>query len=208
MSLPSSIPGYDTVEFPDFDQLDSTIPPPAEVRLRAWAKFAETERRMTIFDWATWALTKALLLRFMNDLASAYLLSFEATLELLKDKRGDSREKFETWLVTNPAYDLECRGIRTLRHLEAHVRPRTISRLPGVLEDSRFAGPRPGGRVAWCWDPISFADFDALRAPALGIDQLDAWNSRCASLHVRGLMLHGLEHLRDILAAAEGEQAA
>jgi hypothetical protein len=163
---------------------------------------------MTVFDWAVWAFAKPGLVLFLKDLASAYLLSFEAALEFLKEECFDSRRDFETWLAQRSEYDLECRGLRTLRHLEAHIRPGTISAQVGVFADSRFAGSTPGGRTTWSWAPISLADFDALHAPALARGELGAWNDRCVSLHVRGLMLHGLEQLRGILAAAEAEHAA
>jgi hypothetical protein len=203
MALPSDIPSYGNVDLPDFDRLESTIPGPPKGRLRAWAKFAETDRRMTVFDWAVWALAKGGLPVFMQDLATAYLLSFETTLEFLKDERRDSRRNFERWLSGRAAYDLECRGLRTLRHLEAHIRSGTISAQVGAVADSRFGGPTPAGRSTWFWDAITLADLNALRAPALGTDELDAWNSRSHSVPVRGLMIHGLERLRTILKEAE-----
>lgn len=209
MSLPSNIARYDSVEIPDFDQLEYMIAKRSvSTRLpRTWTKCEECERRETVFDWATWALARPIgRTRMMNDLGSAFLLSFEATRQVLKDEMGQVGllpQGFEKWLTLQPPYDLELRGLRTLRHLEAHVRTGELEQNPDRLVDSRFAGPTPGGRAPWHWSPIATADLTSLRSPRLLESELQTWNRRCEALLVRGLMLHGLVGLRELIQGAE-----
>jgi hypothetical protein len=202
MALPSHISQYDTVPLLDLDQVDYLIAcRPRNASLRAWTKLEETERRWTMFDWGTFVVHDGgRCTLMMQDFASAYLLSFEATLQVLKDEKFASG--FEQWLATQAAYDLECRGLRTLRHLEAHVRAGALSAKWNAKASSRFAGPSLGGTIAWYWSEITAADLGTLKHAKLQPAELPAWNDRSAKLLVLGLMRHGLYALTSLLNSA------
>ena len=155
-----------------------------------------------MFEWATFSLDQARghTLLF-HDLASAYLLSLEATLQLLRHQRkfGD----FESWLRTHAEYDLALRGLRTLRHLDAHVQKVAIDVDRHGSAVSRFAHSTTGGTLAWRWDAISEADLASLDRPRITASELADWNRLSDELLVIGLMRSGLRSLRALLADGE-----
>jgi hypothetical protein len=120
MTLPGNVPNFSTYMV-DFDHLESfyvAAPPPP--RRRAWDKLVELERKLHAFDWATMVVRNPQqCTTLIADLAFAFVLGFEATLQVL---RQEDRSRSEKWLTTLPQYDMPCRGIRTVRNLEAHVR--------------------------------------------------------------------------------------
>jgi hypothetical protein len=197
MALPSRIPRYDSVELLDLDHVGYVIVrPPANATLRAWMKLQEAERRWTMFEWATYVVTQpGRCLSLINDFASAYLLSLEATLQILQDETKP-KPNLEAWLTLDPAYDLICRGLRTLRHLEAHVRTVTLLSQPETVSYSRFAGGGgSGSSTAWEWPALTVADLACLKTPRVTAAELPAWNAQASSLLVPGLMRHGLAQL-------------
>lgn len=202
MPLPSYIPRCDTVELIDLDNLEYMVARrPANATLRAWSKLEETERRWTMFDWGCFVLLRPnRCTRLLADFASAYLLSFEATLQILKDEKFPTGS-FEIWLNSQPAYGMECRGLRTLRQLEAHIRAGAIS--PSrVTAYSRFAGTSSGGSAAWYWPPITQAELASLRDPKLAPQDLSDWNKLSEEILVLGLMREGVVALTKLLNSA------
>lgn len=208
MNLPGSVEAYSqSVPLPDFDRLEPAFAGPPSAHLKAWTNLAEAARWRVLFAWFTWVQDHGARPRVMGDVARAYLMSFESTLQVLGHQRFGKRSgttSLKEWLETQKAhYDLECRGLRTLRHLEAHVKSRDLGGHVDILADTPFAGPATGGRIAWFWSGISPADYAALRQPApLEPSELDAWNACSRKRHVLDLMLHGLEHLQSLLTAA------
>jgi hypothetical protein len=156
-----------------------------------------------MFDWATFVIhDQNRNVSLMTDFASAYLLSFEAGLQVLKEECFSNAGAFEAWLADQPLYDLETRGLRTLRHLEAHIRPGVLSVQPAAAAASRFSGPSIGGTIAWQWEPTTPKDLASLKYPKITVDELPTWNTRSAELLVLGLMRHGLTVLNALLVAA------
>lgn len=155
-----------------------------------------------MFDWATFVVTDShrnkVLLR---DCATAYLFSLEATLQVLL--REKAFPNFDGWLRTNASYDVTIRGLRTLRHLQAHIEPRTLTarREPTV---SRFANVAIGGTVAWCWADITLAQLASVTAKnaKLAIDELPTWNRYCQTVPILAQMRHGVKALHECLWAA------
>lgn len=204
-SLPSQIARYDSVDLLDLDELPPSIAVrPRGARLLAWAKLEELERRWTMFDWGTFVIVtphrNTLLLR---DLASAYLLTFEATIQiLLEERRFDNLEQ---WLRSHVSYDVACRGIRTLRHLEAHVRAGDLSTNTAGTMYSRFAHTHVGGTVAWRWPTLSEAELAQVRSKnsKLATEELSEWNRIADEVPALEIMRHGVVALSELLAAAE-----
>lgn len=202
MHLPSSIPRYGSVELLDLDEVPYEIArKPANATLRAWPKAEETERRWTMFDWATWAIPEHNRnSRLLRDFASAYLMSFEATLQVLSHEL--SLKSFDDWLKQQSAYDLTCRGLRTLRHLEAHIRLGHVAVNRNMAAISRFASTSLGGQVAWTWVPIALRDLRELKYPKIEESELDQWNTLCTSTLALDLMRRGIAALAAFLTAA------
>ena len=207
VQLPGNTPRYDEVPLIDLDTFEYLI----AVRqthwtLRAWALLEETERRWTMFDWATFVVHQPRRCEnLFYDFASAYLYSFEATLQVLKEERQSCNT---AWLKGQPPYDLLCRGLRALRNTGAHVRSVSVSARHLQTVTSRFAHTTTGGTTAWAWPELTRADLDALDTPHLKADELDEWNHQSGQLLALGLMRHGLLALRSVLALVEPTPSA
>jgi hypothetical protein len=201
MILPSNVASYGSVPLVDLDHYDFAVRRPKHSTLRAWAKLEETDRRSIMFDWATFVIHEQNRnTTLLNDFASAFLLSFEATLQVVQDEKRFA--DFEGWLKSQAAYDLRCRGLRTLRHLEAHVRAGTLSVNHQARSISRFAHSTTGGTIAWSWRALEPADLAQLRSSKLDIAELPRWNAEAADLLCLGLMRHGVGALVQLLTAA------
>ena len=203
MPLPSHVARYDSVELLDIDQLPYLIAVrPANASLRAWSKLEETERRWTMFDWGTFVVTHPNRCeRMFRDFGSAYLMSFEATIQvLLQERFPDERQRREPWLRQQPAYDFLCRGLRTLRHLEAHVRSGHVIARRDARVYSRFAGASTGGTVPRHWERVDRGDFALLQTPRIDASELPQWNDLCDERPVLALMRDGLLQLHELVA--------
>src|SRR5688572_22989290 len=75
--------------FPDFQNMQYRLATePSGSRIRAWSKLRECERRLEIYKWVA-SLNdprKAQHRILLNDTVSAFLLSFEATIQFLGDQ--------------------------------------------------------------------------------------------------------------------------
>lgn len=120
---------YDSVPLPQFDVLArQLVHRPATTSVtKAWGKLDQLERRLDAFDWACMVVRDPRRCdTFVSDLAFAFILGFESTWQVLSREAG----KREAWLDDQAAYDMPCRGLRTLRNLEAHIQAGQIQ--PGV----------------------------------------------------------------------------
>lgn len=203
MSLPGNIPTYNSVPLIDLDTFEYLI----AVRqphwtLRAWELLRETERRWTMFDWATFVVHEpGRCHNLFRDFASAYLFSFEATLQVLKIEKPALDLK--SWLRDQPSYDVICKGLRGLRNTGAHVRQVSVTPDHQRSVISRFAHTTTGGTTAWAWPGLTAADLTALSTPHLSVADLPLWNSQSADLLTLGLMRHGVLALRSLLEVLE-----
>lgn len=139
--------------FPDLDHFvyEIAIPSPTSC-LTAGRKLQECERRLAVYRWAEWRVDPRTAQNrvLLNDAVSAFLLTFEATLQFVQDHFSKMKLKpgFGDWLKDVPQNDLLVRGIRTLRHFEAHVEhkppPRRINL---VIGDSLCNETSEGSRI-------------------------------------------------------------
>ena len=120
---------------PDFINLQYVIvTPPKRPKGRGWEKLKECERRLALYQWAEELNTPPEGTRvlgnppnkvFLNDCLTAFLMALEAALEFtgnaLERKGVILKYEFGSWLRKQQAHDCQLRGLRTLRHLTAHV---------------------------------------------------------------------------------------
>ena len=199
-------------QLPDFQSFKYQVAlRPASSLLRAWDKLAECERRLEMYRFveANNDPGKAQYRILLNDALSAFLLSLEATLQFVKDqcRRSKPALQFDKWLRQQSRYDVTLKGLRTLRHFEAHVLPTPprsaiVATIGGSLPDGTLA---TGVSRTWHLPQLQPTDLDQLKkwgrplAPA----DLNDWNTMAAKLDVKTILADGLTKLRDILLAAE-----
>ena len=202
MSLPGSVATYDSVPLIDLDECGYLVAVrQPHWKLRAWSALEETERRWTLFDWATFVVHQPRRCEnLFRDLASAFLFSFESTLQVLKRERRSCDTR---WLESQSPYDVVCKGLRGLRNTGAHVRQVPVAANNRRAIASRFAHSTTGGTTAWAWPEITPSDLVAVDTPHLTVSDLPAWNAESDELLALGVMRHGVIALRDILSAAE-----
>ena len=138
---------------------------------------------------------------------SAFLLTVEAALQYIKDQWPRSGTKFDDWLKAQPEHDVLFRGLRTLRHTEAHVEKRNIGSLISV--NLTRGADRSAGRTQtsvarmWKLPRIQPSDLAKLRTPALDPADLPAYNAFTDQSDVNGIFDQGLRRLAAICAKAE-----
>jgi len=196
---------------PDLTSFSYRFPPPtANPKLRAWAKIAESERRLEVIRWVQ-ALDdpgKMPYRWFVDDSIGAFLLTLEAALQFTKEQRRSSGavDSFESWLTSQPQYDVLLKGLRTLRHLEAHIQDVPIHTLAQVDIHSSLGGPpkrvetRP--RI-WKLISLDQPTLASLARPTLAVSELDVWNALVAERDATGILADSLPRLHSILHAAE-----
>ena len=195
---------------PDFTHFSYAIAlPPANAKVSAWAKLKEAERRIAMYQWTETendpgAAQHRILL---NDAVSAFLLSFESTIQFLKDQwhKAGLRD-FDQWLKSQPSHDLTVRAIRTLRHFEAHVEPKPIPRNIKVTIGV-VAGPSDNDiqveSCTWHLPRLSSADLQLLQRPVLDAVDIQPWQQLASSTNAAAQFEHALRQLAAILLAAE-----
>ena len=206
MSFPSHIPVYDTIPLVQFDALEPQIVKrPPGTRLCAWTKLEEVERRMDTFDWmAICVRAPRRCDQLLNDFSTAYLSSWEATLQILWEELNGGGKGLDDWLLKTTDYDFLSRGLRTLRHLEMHVRSGNLIAGTGRSPYTRFlTSMRPEHGIAWRWPQISNEEFKHLRHPKLQIAELDRWNRLVDDEFASNLMHQGVTQLHKIVMRAE-----
>ena len=179
---------------------------PSNATLLAWDKLSETERRLDAFDWAAMVVQhprRCTLL--INDLAFAFILSFETTLQVLGHE-FQLAVPFERWLSSRREYDVRCRGIRTLRNLEAHIRAGQIVAGVGRGAYSRFYGGHYQAHgVAWRLPSLSSSEVGRLKRHGRKIEdaELLSWNALIDAEGATDSMREALISLASIVAAAQ-----
>jgi hypothetical protein len=143
----------------------------------------------------------------LDDCVSAFLLTFEATLQFVNDQflKRCNMPSFNTWLDQLPQYDLYLKGLRTLRHFAAHIEIKPMSSLVIAV----IGGSLPNGTSAtsvsrrWRLPELQLSDLQKLRTPALQPNDLPNWNALVEQESLVSIFTHGLHQLRDILLEAE-----
>jgi hypothetical protein len=203
----------DSSGLPAFPNLENTAYrfalQPAGSEVRAWSKLKECERRLAVYQWAVAVNGGAANRRvLLNDSVNAFLWSYEATIQFLKDqyelKHGKST--FMTWFSAQSHCDLHVKGLRTLRHFEAHVEAKPAGRkLVRVINESLGSGPptRASGKDSWVLAQLDPVDLSKLRTPTLDSSELATWNSLVTNSDAGSVFEHGVDRLKHILEAAE-----
>jgi hypothetical protein len=216
---------------PDFADFNYEIAvKPAGSKLRAWSKLEECERRLKMYEW-TELLVDPLSSQkrhriLLDDTMVAFILSFETTIQLLKDQHNGSNSSFWVWLENQGEYDVQVRGMRTLRHLEAHVEHKGISKHVEVtahvtvgvavgMESNKTAkrngtkdSPADGMSGRWQLPQLQNGDLAKLRQPPpIPEVELPQWNALVTSTDASKILRKGLEKLKGILLVAESDKA-
>jgi hypothetical protein len=143
----------------------------------------------------------------LDDCVSAFLLTFEATLQFVNDqflKRGNM-PSFNTWLAQLPRYDLYLKGLRTLRHFAAHIEIKpTPSLIIAVIGESLPNGTSETSvSRRWQLPELQLSDLQKLRTPTLQPNDLPTWNALVERESIVSIFTRGLHQLRNILLEAE-----
>ena len=196
---------------PDFDHFSYKIAlrPPA-AKLVAWCKLEETERRLAMYKWAEGKnepgnpRNRVLL----NDAVSAFLLTFETTIQFIKNQVPRTRggRTFDDWLKTLPENDALLRGLRTLRHFEAHVEPKPLPRVVNLKFEVNMSGgdTRTETTAHWVLQELKPGDLTKVTRPLKKVD-LPGWNTTVALMDAPTIFEKGLENLEKILPKTEKE---
>lgn len=203
---------------PDFANFTYQIAVPfAQGQVRAWGKLRECERRLEMYKWVEILndprITQHRIL--LDDSVSAFLLTFEATQQFLKTQLEKSpntpkpsssfKKWWNSWLSQQPQYDVTFKGLRTLRHLEAHVEEKPTSSLVMV----NLGGSLPDGTSdtdvsrMWRLPKLQQSDLDKLNRPPLEASELNNWNNLVSGMEIANIFTDALWKLKGILVAAE-----
>ena len=143
---------------------------------------------------------------FLEDSVSAFLLTFEACAQFLKDQvRFPSGITFRSWLVNIPEYDLTVRGLRSLRHFEAHVdfvppQSQITAIVGGIRPDGK---PASGITRKWRLRQLTLTDIERLKHPPLDQSDLKDWNSLVDQTSISTVFANAIVSLGKILQAEE-----
>jgi hypothetical protein len=186
---------------PDFQNLNYRIAiEPIGGRLNAWSKLRECERRLEMFKWVE-ALNdpaRAQHRILLNDSASAYLLTYEAVIQFTKEQfiGSSTVPQFDQWFTIQPQYDVIVRGLRTLRHFEAHVELKS--------PQSKISASSTKVSRTWGLPPLHDTDLARLRTKPLSVTHLNDWSNKVDQDDAASILTEGLVKLKAILEAAEG----
>ena len=182
---------------------------PTSPKLRAWPKLQECERRLVFYRWVKELKDVKTRYRLLHDDAvSAFLLSFEVTLQFMKDqfKQEASTQNFDGWVDALAEHDLIVRGIRTLRLLEAHV----MEKPTGIVVTGQIQDHLPSGRSESAVSPprhtlsvLQKADLAMLNRPRLEESELPLWNAHVQATEIDAVFDYALRQLKTILDLAE-----
>lgn len=199
---------------PDFENFSYEIAiEPDNSQVSAWNKLRECERRLEMYKWVEKHNDPANPQHrvLLYDTLIAYLLTFEATLQFLKNhlelkyKNSSSKFKFSQWLDKQRQYDLTVRGLRTMRHLEAHVDIMPKPRETTVTFSNSLSGGTSDSKISYSWrlTKLQQTNLNNLQSPPLKCTSLKDWNDLVSRRDVASIFTDGLGKLKKILEAAE-----
>lgn len=188
---------------PDFQSFAyAQIQPPSAPTLIAWEEARECERRVAWYSWVEanndHANPQHIVL--LNDSLSAFLLSFEAVIQHAKDQAGAFAPglSLDTWLADQPENDAIFKGLRTLRHLDAHVKGYPVAGHITVT----VGASQPSVR-RWSLQELQPTDLQKLKHAQLKANDLGAWNSLVQSGNTIDLMARALDRRNKLLLRLE-----
>ena len=196
---------------PDFQTFSYTVAiEPVGSHIDAWVKLREAERRFTMYKWMQQYNDPANPQHrvLLNDSVNAFLLTFEATIQFLKDqfKRTATSQQFDAWLAQQSQNDVHVKGLRTLRHFEAHVEAKPIPRTVHLHINASLGGGKSGTEITGCtWQlpKLTPAELGKLRNSPLSVADLSDWNTLVANFDAKAIFSEGLYRLKSVLETAE-----
>jgi len=184
---------------PDYEHFQYNFSPPElPDELVAWAKLRECERRVATYTWAESNndISNPQYRVLLNDALSALLMTIEAVFQFLKDESFPGTKDMERWLVAQPEYDVLLRGLRTLRHFEAHVES-----IPAAGHITvAVGGPT---RRRWSLQALDASDLNRLQHSPLTVKLLPEWNGLVGQLRNAELFPRALQKLQVLLDRAK-----
>jgi hypothetical protein len=168
---------------PDFQNFPYLIAiEPVGSHINAWIKLREAERRLTMYKWV----------EQYNDPANPQ------HRVLLND----------SWFGQQSQNDIYVKGLRTLRHFEAHVEVKTIARTVNLHIKSSIGGKKSGAEMMGCtWHlpKLTETDLKKLYNSPLSDTDIDDWNTLVMDFDVKTIFMEGLSRLKGVLETAEME---
>ena len=195
---------------PDFSSMTyqySQAPPNSTIP--AWEKIKECERRWVFFTWAESLNNprKAQHRIVLDDALAAFLLSYEATLQYVKDAflHAQNAPAFDQWVAGQQANDILVKGLRTLRLLEAHIIDVPIQSLVKLKigESLPDGTSETHAERIWRLPTLNLPDLANLRSSKLTADDLQDWNNLVEQVSAADLLETSLARLNSILSSAE-----
>jgi hypothetical protein len=184
---------------PDYEHFQYNFSPPElPDELVAWAKLRECERRVATYTWAESNndISNPQYRVLLNDALSGVLMTIEAVFQFLKDEPFLRTKRLETWLAAQPEYDVLLRGLRTLRHFEAHVQSKPAAGHISVV----VGGPTTR---RWSLQGLGAGDLKRLRQPPVTVDLLPEWNGLVGQLGNAEVFPRALQKLQVLLDRAK-----
>ncbi len=179
-------------------------------QLDAWGKLREAERRMAFYEWIEGQNDPEnphhrVLIR---DSVSAFLLTFEATIQFLKTQfeKKFGKDTFDDWFKQQSQYDVYIKGLRTLRHFEAHITSGPISKRTHLhIESGGKEKQISRNGHTWHFLPLSDSDVEksVRKRPLSSRDDRRQWNIYVQIYEIKAVFSEGLHRLKDILEIAE-----
>lgn len=171
---------------------------PENAQLTAWSKLWECERRLAFYRWVEGLNLpgqheyKALL----GDAITAFLYTYEATLQFALKQFEATRgpKSFWDWADELTEYDLTVKGLRTLRHFEAHVveMPHSVTVQVRMSEEIVSGETNTRTHKIYGLPALQPARLAGLRQPTpLDSTDLNAWNERVSKTSVADLFKYG-----------------
>jgi hypothetical protein len=187
---------------PDFENVVyAHIKRPTAAKLIAWSKAEEAERRKIFYEFIEISTDPAFPKRqILNDALAAFLLTFEAAVQHAKaeSQRLTAGFRFDDWLRSQHEYNVLFRGLRTLRHLQAHVEAYSVAGHRVVILNNL-----PASYTRWSLQKLTQYDLDRLDFGQLKPEHLVEWANLVDSGNTLGLIGEGLDRLNTILARLE-----
>jgi hypothetical protein len=200
------LPSSTIPDFEHFAYQIAVVPPGA--RLRAWDRLQACERRLAMYGWVEDCNDKSNpeFITWLDDEVGTFLLVFESAVQFLSDeyeaKFGENT--FGDWFSKLAENDAVVRGLRTLRHFEAHVESKPVA--GNVTLDLGKPTPTGGPTVIrrWSLQSLDATELQRLSNPQLKTSaQIDEWRKRVETDDNRTLFAHGLRQLVAMVRGAE-----
>ena len=193
-----------TEPFPDMTNFEYHIAvPPSGFKLSAWPKLQECERRIAYYEWIEKRNDRQNSKHpriLLNDSISAFLLNFESTIQFLMHDYNTlfKNKQLGDWFKNQPQNDIYVKGLRTLRHFEAHVETNP------PIRHIHLNLPEDQVTLTFKFWKLNMNDISNLKSPQLKTQQeIDDWNELTENYDIKEIIIEALIKLKDIINALE-----